>query len=180
MPGFGRRPIIFDSRTEYLLKVRERHAGSEYWIPCKTSSMSCRYVRPCDSCNTVLLTTIRKPRELHLTITKRVLSIDDLTTLTRQLLKSPTAPTALPPGRIARDRGNVLDTSDPHACTGKRSEGGLTTWTRLLGGRTAGGAELDVECSDADFFAFRGDILRGQHRGVRLRGCISRRSPWMG
>jgi hypothetical protein len=73
----------------------------------------------------------------------------------------------LAPRRIRRDRRHILDPSDPHPRTGERTQRTLSTGARGLRARAAGGPDLDMEGGDADLAAALGDVLGGQHGGVR-------------
>ena len=84
-------------------------------------------------------------------------------------LETATTAATLPAGAVGRSRGDVLIAADFHARTGEGAEGGLGTGARGLGGRTAGGTELDVKGSDADLLAADGNVLRGKHGSVRGR-----------
>jgi hypothetical protein len=64
-----------------------------------------------------------------------------------------TTATTLPPGGVGRGGGDVLDTSDAHASTGKSAEGGLGTGAGGLGAVTTSGPDLDVEGRDAELLA---------------------------
>lgn len=75
----------------------------------------------------------------------------------------------LAPGGVGRDRGDVLDTPDAHASASESTEGALCTGAGGLGASTTGCTELDVEGSDADLAAARGNVLSSQHSGVRGR-----------
>ena len=96
-----------------------------------------------------------------------------------------TTATTLPPGRVGRGGGDVLDTSDAHASTGKSAESGLGTGAGRLGAVTTGGPDLDVQGGDAEFLAagscsssqycailclyalfLRTDVLGSQHGSV--------------
>lgn len=83
-------------------------------------------------------------------------------------LESSTSSTTLSSGRVGRRGGDVLDSADSHTGTGEGSESGLATRTGLLGSGSTGGPQLDVEGGDSDFLALGGDVLGGQHGGVRL------------
>jgi hypothetical protein len=82
-------------------------------------------------------------------------------------LQTTTAASTLPPGAIARDRGDVLDPTDlnpiPRQCPQRALRPGSGTAT-LVPPRAS---NLDVEGGNAQFLATRGDVLRGQHGGVR-------------
>jgi hypothetical protein len=71
----------------------------------------------------------------------------------RTCSETTTTATTLPPGGIGRSGGDVLDTSDAHAGTGKSAESGLGTGAGRLGAVTTSGADLDVESGDAEFLA---------------------------
>jgi len=64
-----------------------------------------------------------------------------------------TTATTLPPRGIGRGGGNVLDTSNAHAGTGKSAESRLGTGTGGLGAVSTGGADLHVEGRDAELLA---------------------------
>jgi len=96
-------------------------------------------------------------------------------------LKPSTSSTTLPPGRVGRNGGDVLDSSDPHTGSSETSESRLGTRSGLLGTGTTGGSELDVKGGDTDFLALGGNVLRGQHGGVGLKdeaGQGSDRVAW--
>lgn len=92
--------------------------------------------------------------------------------LERTASQTATTATTLPAGRVGRRGGDVLDAADPHAGTGKGTEGGLGTGTGGLGAGTTGGADLDVEGGDAELLAAGSDVLGSQHGGVG-RGLVA-------
>ena len=65
------------------------------------------------------------------------------------------------------ERERHTDSADLQAGSGEGSEGGLSARARRLGALTAGGTELDVEGGDAEELAALGDLLGGEHSGVR-------------
>lgn len=77
-----------------------------------------------------------------------------------------TTATTLPASRVGRSGGDVLDTADLHASTGKGAEGRLSTGTGGLGAVTTSGPDLDVEGSDAELLAAGSDVLSSQHGSV--------------
>lgn len=77
-----------------------------------------------------------------------------------------TTATTLSPGRVGWGRGDILDTSDAHASTGKSAESRLGTGAGSLGTVTTSSSDLDVESGDSEFLAASGDILGCQHGGV--------------
>lgn len=81
-------------------------------------------------------------------------------------LQSSTSSTTLLSGGVGRNWGNVLDSADSQAGSGKSSQSRLTTWTWGLGLGTTGGSELDVDGGDANLLTLGGDILGSQHGGV--------------
>jgi hypothetical protein len=104
----------------------------------------------------------------------------------RTCSKTTTTATTLPPRGVGRRGGDVLDTSDAHASTGKSAEGGLGTGAGGLGAVTTSGPDLDVEGRDAELLAassyfllasrpymcprlsaVRTDVLGRQHGSVR-------------
>lgn len=97
-----------------------------------------------------------------------------------------TTATTLSAGRVGWGWGDILDTADLHAGTGKGTESGLGTWAWGLGAvtwvpcqtslfffsahrvlRTTGGPDLDVQSSDAELLAAGSDVLGSQHGSVR-------------
>lgn len=82
-----------------------------------------------------------------------------------------------PSGRDGKQDAHAADT---HASTGKGTESRLGTRARGLRADTTGGADLDVEGSDANLLAalFRDDRQvekRGEEAGEETRGAISTR-----
>jgi hypothetical protein len=71
----------------------------------------------------------------------------------RTCLQTTTTATTLPPGRVGRGGGDILDTSNAHASTGERTESGLGTGAWGLGAVSTSGADLDVESGDAELLA---------------------------
>ena len=65
------------------------------------------------------------------------------------------------------ERERHTDSADLQAGSGEGSEGGLSARARRLGALTAGGTELDVEGGNAEELAALGDLLGGEHGGVR-------------
>lgn len=94
-----------------------------------------------------------------------------------------TTTTSLPPGRVGWGRGNVLDTSNAHAGTGKRTKSGLSAGAGSLGAVSTSSSDLDVQSGDAELLAagscpkyqyhvghlsaiLRTDVLGSQHGSV--------------
>ena len=111
------------------------------------------------------------------------LELTPMTTSTS--LQTTTTATTLSAGRVGGRRGNVLDTADLHASTGKGTESGLSTgtgglgavtWRWMLGWKkwmaeiieehTTGGTDLDVQSGDAELLAASSDVLGRQHGSV--------------
>jgi hypothetical protein len=107
----------------------------------------------------------------------------------RMRSETTTAATTLPPGRVGRGGGDVLDASNAHAGTGERAEGGLGTGAGGLGAVATSGPDLDVEGRDAELLAagscygqyrsyealrwgIRTDVLGRQHGSV-WRGLVT-------
>jgi hypothetical protein len=104
--------------------------------------------------------------------------------ISRTRSETTTTATTLPPGRVGWGGGDVLDTSNAHTGTGKRTESGLSTGTGGLGAVTTSGPDLDVEGRDAELLAagscslvsvlpstsvssrVRTDVLGSQHGSV--------------
>jgi hypothetical protein len=122
--------------------------------------------KACSSLATMLtMTSSRRPTLVFLVALAKSTTIGNK----RGHLKPSTSSTTLPPGRVGRNGGDVLDSSDPHTGSSKTSESRLGTGSGLLGTSTTGSSELDVEGGDTDFLALGGNVLRGQHGGVGLR-----------
>ena len=102
-------------------------------------------------------------------------------------LQTTTTATSLATGAVGWSWGDILDTANLHAGTGKGTESGLSTWTWGLGSvtckelmlvfiaavwemlecvLTSGSTDLDVESSDAQFLAAGSNILSSQHSSV--------------
>jgi len=77
-----------------------------------------------------------------------------------------TTTTTLAASGIGGDGSHVLDSADPHASTGKRTESALSTRTGGLGAGTTSGPELNVKGSDANLLATNSNILGSQHSSV--------------
>lgn len=80
-----------------------------------------------------------------------------------------TSSSSLSPGGVGWYWRNIFDPSDSHTGSGQCSESRLTSWSWGLGSGTSGSSDLDVECGDSDLLAPDGDVLSGQHGGVRGR-----------
>lgn len=87
----------------------------------------------------------------------------------RTYLETTTTATTLATSRVGGSGGDVLDTADSHAGTGKSTEGGLSTGTGGLGTVTTGSTDLDVESVDTELLATGSNILSSQHGSVRRR-----------
>jgi hypothetical protein len=87
-------------------------------------------------------------------------------------LKTTTTATSLAAGRIGWGWGDILNSANLHARTGKSTESRLGTWTWGLGTVTTCGTDLDVEGVDAELLAADSDVLGSQHGGV-WRGLVT-------
>lgn len=76
--------------------------------------------------------------------------------ISRTRSETTTTATTLPPGGVGWGGGDVLDTSNAHASTGKRTESRLGTGAGSLGAVTTSSPDLDVEGGDAEFLAAGG------------------------
>ena len=77
----------------------------------------------------------------------------------RTCSETATTATTLPACGVGGCGGDVLDTSDAHAGTGKSAESGLGTGAGGLGAVTTGGTDLDVQSGDTELLAAGGWIL---------------------
>jgi hypothetical protein len=73
--------------------------------------------------------------------------------ISRTRSETTTTATTLPPGGVGWGGGDVLDTSDAHASTGKSTESRLGTGAGGLCAVTTSSPDLDVEGRDAEFLA---------------------------
>ena len=84
-------------------------------------------------------------------------------------LQTTTAASALPPGRIAGNGGDILDPSNLHAVPRQRPEGGLGARSRAAALVAPRPSDLHVERRHAELLAPDGDVLGGEHGRVRRR-----------
>lgn len=70
---------------------------------------------------------------------------------------------------VGRNGGNILNTTNLHACTSQSTQSRLSTWARGLGASSTGGTHFDVEGCDSNFLAASSNILSSQHGSVGRR-----------
>lgn len=84
-------------------------------------------------------------------------------------LQATTTTTTLTTGRVSRNGGDILNTTNAHTRASQGAEGALGTGSGSLGAIATGGADLDVEGGDTELLASGSNVLGSQHGSVRRR-----------